>query len=76
MVAVAIFADNGELYLMGKSRESAIDCAQKATTKRTYRYIEDEEQRLQYLSRAVSLMNGTEDEANGKYNSRGIAGHS
>ena len=76
MVAIAIFSDTGDLFLMGKTRESAIECAQKATTNRTYRYIEDEAQRLQYLSRAVSLMNGTEDEANGKYNSRGIAGHS
>lgn len=56
MVAVAIFADNGELYLMGKSRESAISCVQAGVHKPTFRYIEDE--------------------ANGKYNSRGIAGHS
>jgi hypothetical protein len=58
MVAVVIIKDDGEMFLMGKSEASAIECAVKAATRRKYKYISDQEQRLQYLARAVEVMEG------------------
>jgi hypothetical protein len=56
MVAIGIFTDDGEFFLMGKDRASAIDCATKAMMKRTYRLIEDPAQRVTYLARAMEVI--------------------
>ena len=62
MVSLCIFTDSGETFIMGKDRHSATNCIQQATSKRKYHYIENEETRLQYIERAIILMNGTKKE--------------
>jgi hypothetical protein len=59
MVAVAIFTDKGQVFLMGKDLHSATHIVQKAMTSRGFDYVQDEEERLKYLDRAIGLMNGT-----------------
>lgn len=59
MVAVAIFTDKGQVFLMGKDLHSATHIVQKAMTSRGFDYIQDETTRLRYLEHAICLMNGT-----------------
>jgi hypothetical protein len=59
MVAVAIFTDKGQVFLMGNNLHSATHIVQKAMSNRGFDYIQDETTRLRYLEHAICLMNGT-----------------
>lgn len=59
VVAVAIFTDKGQTFLMGNDLHSATKIIQKAMANKCYDYIQDEGERLKYLERAICLMNGT-----------------
>ena len=58
MVAVVVFSDDGNAYIMGKDRQTAVQCVIAGIEGRKMKYIKDESQRLQFLERAIALMNG------------------
>lgn len=58
MVALCIFADNGEVYVMGHDRESVVQCVQKGAASRKIKYIDEPKQRLNYLARAMEVIEG------------------
>jgi hypothetical protein len=59
VVAVVIFSDNGQAFIMGKDKSTACDCILKGINGRKISYVPDEGERLKYLDRAIGLMNGT-----------------
>lgn len=59
MVAVAIFTEKGQVFLMGNNLHSATHIVQKAMTSRGFDYVQDETTRLRYIEHAIGLMNGT-----------------
>ena len=58
MVAVVVFSDDGHAYIMGKDRQSAVNCVIAGIEGRKMKYVPDEAQRLQFLERAIALMDG------------------
>ena len=60
MVAVVIFDDSkdGNVYIMGKSKHEAVECVIKGIEGRKYHYIQDTNQRKQFLERTVKMMSG------------------
>lgn len=58
MVAVVVFSDDGNAYIMGKDKHSATQCVIAGIEGRKMKYVSDEAQRLQFLERAIAVMNG------------------
>ena len=60
MVAVVIFDDSedGNVYIMGKDKHSAVECVMKGIESRKYHYVHDTNQRRQYLEQTVKIMSG------------------
>jgi hypothetical protein len=58
MVAVVVFSDDGNAYIMGKDKHSATQCVIAGIEGRKMKFVPDEAQRLQFLERAIAVMNG------------------
>jgi hypothetical protein len=58
MVAVVVFSDDGNAYIMGKDKHSATQCVIAGIEGRKMKYVSDETQRLQFLERAIAVING------------------
>ena len=58
MVAVVVFSDDGNAYIMGKDKHSATQCVIAGIEGRKMKYVPDEAQRLQFLERAITVMSG------------------
>jgi hypothetical protein len=58
MVAVVVFSDDGNAYIMGKDKHSATQCVIAGIEGRKMKYVPEQAQRLQFLERAIALMDG------------------
>ena len=58
MVSIVIFTDKGEAYCMGRSPKEVAGIVEAFKDKHQIKYIRDTEKRLQFIARAVDLIEG------------------